>query len=108
MSETNPLHPSILALTQLGAAVAAGCPRLAESRIRQLRELNVPEAHLQSVIEGARSIRREAGQNADQVLDKILNGEPSGCCGDAAENPCCPDRTGTTDNGSSSATSCCC
>jgi SAM-dependent methyltransferase len=65
-----PLHASIVALTALAANVAANHPRQGLCQVEKLRDLGVPEAHIRTVVDIARHIREEAGQQLDTQFDE--------------------------------------
>jgi len=65
-----PLHASIVALTALAANVAANHPRQGLCQVEKLRDLGVPEAHIRTVVDIARHIREEAGQQLDAQFDE--------------------------------------
>lgn len=69
MTETPPLHSSIVALAALAANIAANHPRQGLCQVEKLRELGVPKAHIDAVIEIARHIRDEAPQQLDARFD---------------------------------------
>ncbi|MEW5892830.1 MAG: hypothetical protein AB1697_06805 [Pseudomonadota bacterium] len=66
---TAELHPSIVALVALAANIAAKHPKQGLCQLDKLRQYNVPQAHIDTVIEIARHIRDEAGQLLDASFD---------------------------------------
>ena len=69
MTETPPLHPSIVALAALAANIAANHPKQGLCQVDKLKGYGVPQAHIDTVIEIARHIRDEAGQMLDAQFD---------------------------------------
>lgn len=70
MSETTPLHSSIVALVSLAAGIAAKHPAMGLCQLQRLRSLGVSEDHIQAVVEIARHIRDEAAQKLDAAFDE--------------------------------------
>ncbi len=85
MTETTPsinapvpdLHPSIVALIALSANIAANHPKQGLCQLDTLRNMRVPETHIQTVIEIARHIRTEAGEMLDTAFDTALTTRPA-------------------------------
>jgi arsenite methyltransferase len=69
---TNPpeLHPSIVALAALSANIAANHPKQGLCQLEKLRDMGVPEAQIQTVIDIARHIRDEAASTLDDSFDQ--------------------------------------
>ena len=68
--ETSPgLHPSIVALVALAANIAANHPKQGLCQVDKLKGYGVAQAQIDSVIEIARHIRDEAGQQLDAQFD---------------------------------------
>lgn len=74
---TAELHPSIVALVALAANIAAKHPKQGLCQLDKLRDYGVPEAHIDTVIEIARHIRDEAGQQLDASFDAARAGTPT-------------------------------
>lgn len=70
MSETPPLHSSIVALVSLAAGIAAKHPAMGLCQVQRLRSLGVSEDHIQTAVEIARHIRDEAAQKLDAAFDE--------------------------------------
>jgi hypothetical protein len=70
MSETAPLHSSIVALVSLAAGIAAKHPSMGLCQVVRLRSLGVAEEHIQAAVEIARHIRDEAAQKLDAAFDE--------------------------------------
>lgn len=68
MSEPQ-LHSSIVALVSLASGIAAKHPDMGLCQLEKLRQMGVPEAHIQAVIEIARHIRDEAAQKLDMAFE---------------------------------------
>lgn len=64
------LHASIVALAALAANIAANHPKQGLCQLEKLRDLGVPEAHIRSVIDIARHVRDEAGEQLDSDFDE--------------------------------------
>lgn len=87
MSEPH-LHSSIVALVSLESGIAAKHPDMGLCQLDRLREMGVPEAHINTVIEISRHIRDEAAQKLDAAFNEK-------CC--PGETDCCsPAQSGTT------------
>lgn len=67
---TPELHAAIVSLVALAANIAANHPKQGLCQLDKLRELGVPEAHIQTAIDIARHIRDEAGQHLDAAFDE--------------------------------------
>lgn len=70
MNETPALHSSIVALVALSANIAANHPRQGLCQVEKLKELGVPEAQIDAVIDIARHIRDEAAEQLDAQFDE--------------------------------------
>ncbi len=70
MSEQSQLHSSIVALVSLAAGIAAKHPAMGLCQLQRLRDMNVPEHQIDTVIEIARHIRDEAAQQLDAAFDE--------------------------------------
>ena len=70
MSESTPLHPSIVALVALAANIAANHPKQGLCQVDKLKQYGVAKAQIDSVIEIARHIRDEAAQALDAKFDE--------------------------------------
>lgn len=113
MNEIPPLHNSIVALVALAANIASNHPKQGFCQLDKLRDMKVPEAHIRTVIEIARHIRDEAGQNLDAGFDarigeilaavaeenpqpekpRVAKGKPLGIA--ISSGPCCtPTKSG--------------
>ena len=69
-TDVPPLHASIVALVALSANIAANHPKQGLCQLDKLRDLGVPEAHIQTVLDIARHIRDEAGKTLDAQFDE--------------------------------------
>ena len=67
---TPPLHAAIVALVALSANIAANHPKQGLCQVEKLRAMGVPQAHIDAVIEIARHLRDEAGQQLDAQFDE--------------------------------------
>jgi SAM-dependent methyltransferase len=63
------LHASIVALVALAANIAANHPKQGLCQLERLRDLGVPQAQINAVIDIARHIRDEAGEKLDADFD---------------------------------------
>ena len=63
------LHPSIVALVSLAANIAANHPKQGLCQVDRLKGYGVSQAQIDTVIEIARHIRDEAGQQLDASFD---------------------------------------
>lgn len=93
MSDT-PLHPSIVALVSLAANIAANHPKQGLCQVDRLKAMGVSQAHIDAVVEIARHIRDEAGENLDHRFDLALSGaatvvEGEICCTPTASGQSC-------------------
>ena len=70
MTDTPPLHSSIVAMVSLASGIAANHPAMGQCQLRRLREMGVAEEHIATVIEIARHIRDEAAQKLDAAFDE--------------------------------------
>lgn len=70
MSESTPLHSSIVALVSLAAGIAAKHPAMGLCQVQRLRSLGVSEEHIKTAVEIARHIRDEAAQKLDAAFDE--------------------------------------
>ena len=70
MTDTPPLHSSIIAMVSLASGIAANHPAMGQCQLRRLREMGVAEEHIATVIEIARHIRDEAAQKLDAAFDE--------------------------------------
>lgn len=91
MSET-PLHSSIVALVSLASGIAAKHPDMGLCQLDRLRQMGVPEAHINTVIEIARHIRDEAGEKLDAAFDQ--QGETDTAVPDTEGVCCTPTASG--------------
>ncbi len=102
MTNTNDtgLPPEVLALASLAAFIAANHPKKGLCQLEILRNLKVPQAHIDLVVDIARHLRDEAGQIIDSEFDavyasaevKAVNVAATGgsCCTPTAKgNACC-------------------
>ena len=94
MSETIPLHSSIVALVSLAAGIAAKHPSMGLCQVQRLRSLGVSEEHIQTAVEIARHIRDEAAQKLDTAFDEQFSGVPvveagGACCTPTASGQAC-------------------
>lgn len=94
MSETIPLHSSIVALVSLAAGIAAKHPSMGLCQVQRLRSLGVSEDHIQTAVEIARHIRDEAAQKLDTAFDEQFSGVPvveagGACCTPTASGQAC-------------------
>ncbi|WP_273527581.1 hypothetical protein [Pseudomonas sp.] len=64
------LHPSIVALVSLAANIAANHPKQGLCQVDRLKDYGVSAAQIDAVIEIARHIRDEAGQQLDASFDE--------------------------------------
>lgn len=86
-SDTSPpLHASIVALVALSANIAANHPKQGLCQVDKLRAMGVPQAHIDTVIEIARHLRDEAGQQLDAAFDERINA-PAVVASPAVEKP---------------------
>lgn len=69
MSEPT-LHSSIVALVSLASGIAAKHPDMGLCQLDKLRQMGVPDAHIDAVIEIARHIRDEASSKLDAAFDE--------------------------------------
>lgn len=70
MSNSVPLHPSIVALVSLAANIAANHPKKGLCQIERLRGYGVTEEQIDMVVDIARHLRDEAGQMLDVQFDE--------------------------------------
>lgn len=99
MSNSTPLHPSIIAMVSLAANIAANHPKKGLCQIERLRGYGVTEEQIDMVVDIARHLRDEAGQMLDAAFDEEAKpvGVPStaepvtgcGCSPTAKGNACC-------------------
>ena len=94
MSETIPLHSSIVALVSLAAGIAAKHPSMGLCQVQRLRSLGVSEDNIQTAVEIARHIRDEAAQKLDTAFDEQFSGVPvveagGACCTPTASGQAC-------------------
>jgi hypothetical protein len=99
MSNSTPLHPSIVAMVSLAANIAANHPKKGLCQIERLRGYGVTEDQIDMVVDIARHLRDEAGQMLDAAFDeeaKPAAATPApapsagcGCSPTAKGNPCC-------------------
>jgi SAM-dependent methyltransferase len=75
------LHASIVALVALAANIAANHPKQGLCQLERLKDLGVPAAQINAVIDIARHIRDEAGEQLDADFDEkvalLLGGTPA-------------------------------
>lgn len=69
MSNTPPLHPSIIAMVSLAANIAANHPKKGLCQIERLRGYGVTEEQIDMVVDIARHLRDEAGEMLDAEFD---------------------------------------
>lgn len=95
MSETA-LHPSIVALVSLAANIAANHPKQGLCQIDKLKQYGVPQEHIEAVIDIARHLRDEAGQNLDASFDKAVREKQGAVAAEApTQSTCCtPTKSG--------------
>jgi hypothetical protein len=102
MSNSAPLHPSIIAMVSLAANIAANHPKKGLCQIERLRGYGVSEEQIDMVVDIARHLRDEAGQMLDAAFDEeakpvavppgLTFAEPTpgcGCTPTAKGNSCC-------------------
>lgn len=103
MSNSAPLHPSIIAMVSLAANIAANHPKKGLCQIERLRGYGVTEEQIDMVVDIARHLRDEAGQMLDAQFNEEANlavppapsvGAPepakAACCTPTAKgNACC-------------------
>lgn len=103
MSNSTPLHPSIIAMVSLAANIAANHPKKGLCQLERLRGYGVTEEQIDMVIDIARHLRDEAAQMLDAAFDEeakpvgvppslTLAAEPANacCCTPTAKgNACC-------------------
>jgi hypothetical protein len=102
MSNSTPLHPSIIAMVSLAANIAANHPKKGLCQIERLRGYGVTEEQIDMVVDIARHLREEAGQMLDAAFDEeakpvalppsLAVTEPApgcGCTPTAKGNSCC-------------------
>jgi hypothetical protein len=99
MSNSTPLHSSIVAMVSLAANIAANHPKKGLCQIERLRGYGVTEEQIAMVVDIARHLRDEAGQMLDAAFDEeakpaaaIPAPAPSAGCGcspTAKGNACC-------------------
>jgi hypothetical protein len=102
MSNSTPLHPSIIAMVSLAANIAANHPKKGLCQIERLRGYGVTEAQIDMVVDIARHLRDEAGQMLDAAFDEeakpvgvppsMTSAEPvtgCGCSPTTKGNACC-------------------
>jgi len=89
-----------LALASLAAFIAANHPKKGLCQLEILRNLNVPQAHVDLIVDIARHLRDEAGQMIDSEFDAVHASSASAavtatisggsCCTSTAKgNSCC-------------------
>lgn len=94
------LAPAVLALASLAAFVAANHPKKGLCQLEILRKHNVPQAHIDLVLDIARHLRDEAGQIIDSEFDVVYATDAKAapaavastgaCCTQTAKgNSCC-------------------
>lgn len=94
------LPPATLALASLAAFVAANHPKKGLCQLEILRKHNVPQAHIDLVLDIARHLRDEAGQIIDSEFNAVYAPEINAaapvaatggsCCTPTAKgNACC-------------------
>ena len=93
MTDTPPLHSSIVALVSLASGIASNHPAMGQCQLERLRSQGVSEEHIQTVIEIARHIRDEAAQKLDASFDAIAEGETEPVQSDG-EVCCTPTASG--------------
>ncbi len=85
------LHPAIVSMVSLAAAIAARDPEMAACHLDRLRKAGIPEHQIRPVVELAQHIRDEAGSSLDTVLEGQAAPAPEvgeACC--SADEGCCP------------------
>lgn len=96
----NAMPPATLALASLAAFIAANHPKKGLCQLDILRNLNVPQAHVDLIVDIARHLRDEAGQLIDSEFDAVHVGAAAAamtaatsagsCCTPTAKgNSCC-------------------
>ena len=93
------LDPSVLAMVSLAANIAANHPKKGLCQLERLRNMGVPEAQIDIVVDIARHLRDEAGQMIDSEFNACfaaaaLVAAPvatsASCCTPTAKgNACC-------------------
>jgi hypothetical protein len=99
MSNSTPLHPSIIAMVSLAANIAANHPKKGLCQLERLRGYGVTEEQIDMVVDIARHLRDEAGQMLDAAFDEEAqpaDAPPAaesaagcGCSPTAKGNACC-------------------
>jgi hypothetical protein len=90
------LHSSIIALVSLASGIAAKHPDMGLCQLDKLKQMSVPDSHINTVIEIARHIRDEAAEKLDSAFDEQSRDikpatEESGtaCCTPTASGQSC-------------------
>ena len=94
------LPPEVLALASLAAFIAANHPKKGLCQLEILRKHNVPQAHIDLVVDIARHLRDETGLINDSQFDAVYAPELNtavaavanggSCCTPTAKgNTCC-------------------
>ena len=102
MSEVPQLHSSIVAMVSLAAGIAAKHPDMGLCQLGRLRQMGVPQAQIDTVIEIARHIRDEAAEKLDASFDEKSKANTAGkplsigvreesgaCCSSTASGQSC-------------------
>lgn len=92
MSNSTPLHPSVIAMVSLAANIAANHPKKGLCQLERLRGYGVTEEQIDMVVDIARHLRDEAAQMLDAAFDEEAKpvGVPPGLTLAAeAANACC-------------------
>lgn len=84
------LPPATLALASLAAFIAANHPKKGLCQLEILRNLNVPQAHVDLIVDIARHLRDEAGQIMDSEFDAVhASGASPAVTATASGGNCC-------------------
>ena len=84
------IAPEVLALASLAAFVAANHPKKGVCQLEILRKHNVPQAHIDLVLDIARHLRDEAGQIIDSEFDAVYaGGTPAAAAATSSGGSCC-------------------
>jgi uncharacterized BrkB/YihY/UPF0761 family membrane protein len=94
------IPPATLALASLAAFIAANHPKKGLCQLDILRNLNVPQAHVDLIVDIARHLRDEAGQiidsefnaafaSATKAVEPATASADSCCTATTKGNACC-------------------
>ena len=95
MSAQPQLHSSIVTMASLASGVASNHPAMGECQLERLRKAGIPQHQIDAVIEIARHIRDEAGQELNTVFNECatskikLETENEKQLSDNAKSNCC-------------------